>query len=118
MKGFPGGSEVKNHLQCRRHAFDPCFGKIPWKRNGNLVQCSHLGNTRDQGSWKSMGLQRVCYNLATKPPSPPKLTDESAHNSSSSNKSDSRNFLKIEINIFNIFLKSMHGLSHSVDKTV
>ena len=25
---------------------------------------------------------------------------------------------KIEINIFNIFLKSMHGLSHSVAKTV
>ena len=66
MKGFPGGSEVKNHLQCRRHAFDPCFGKIPWKRNGNLVQCSHLGNTRDRGSWKATvhGLAKSLIQLS------------------------------------------------------
>ena len=32
LKGFPGGSEVRVHLQCRRSGFDPWGGKIPWRR--------------------------------------------------------------------------------------
>ena len=34
-KGFPSGSVVKNHLQCRscrRRGFDPCVRGIPWRR--------------------------------------------------------------------------------------
>ena len=30
--GFPGGSALKSHLQCRRHRLDPGVGKIPWKK--------------------------------------------------------------------------------------
>ena len=30
--GFPGGSAVKNLLQCRRSGFSPSGGKITWKR--------------------------------------------------------------------------------------
>ena len=30
--GFPGGSVVKNLPSCRRHGFNPQFGKIPWRR--------------------------------------------------------------------------------------
>ena len=31
--GFPGGSNGKSIcLQCRRPGFDPCVGKIPWRR--------------------------------------------------------------------------------------
>ena len=34
-RGLPGGSVIKNPLQCRsysRHRFDPWLGKIPWRR--------------------------------------------------------------------------------------
>ena len=30
--GFPGGSDGRVRLQCRRPAFDPWVGKIPWRR--------------------------------------------------------------------------------------
>ena len=30
--GFPGGSAVKNHLQCKRPRFDPWVRKILWRR--------------------------------------------------------------------------------------
>ena len=29
--GFPGGSIVKNPLQCRRYVSDPRVGKNPWR---------------------------------------------------------------------------------------
>ena len=29
---FPGGSAVKNYLQCRRCRFDPWVGNIPWRQ--------------------------------------------------------------------------------------
>ena len=29
---FPGGSDGKESLQCRRSEFDPWVGKIPWRR--------------------------------------------------------------------------------------
>ena len=32
IKGFPGGSAVKNLLQCKRPKFDPWVRKIPWRR--------------------------------------------------------------------------------------
>ena len=40
--GFPGGSVVKNLLQCGRPGFDPWVGKIPWRRHGNPLQYSCL----------------------------------------------------------------------------
>ena len=30
--------------RCRRHGFDPWVGKIPWSRDGNLLQYSCLEN--------------------------------------------------------------------------
>ena len=33
--GFPGGSEGRIHLQCRRPGFDPWVGNIPWWREWN-----------------------------------------------------------------------------------
>ena len=32
MVGFPGGSVVKNLLQCMRPGLNPWVGKIPWRR--------------------------------------------------------------------------------------
>ena len=42
--------------------------KIPWRRNGNPLQHSCLGNPMDKGAWQatSMGLQRVGHYLLTK----------------------------------------------------
>ena len=31
-RGFPGGSDIKECLQCWRPRFDPWVGKIPWRR--------------------------------------------------------------------------------------
>ena len=32
LLGFPSGSVVRLHLQCRRPGFYPWVGKIPWER--------------------------------------------------------------------------------------
>ena len=40
--------------QCRghkRYGFDPCVGKIPWRRNGTLLQYCCLENPMDRGAW-------------------------------------------------------------------
>ena len=34
----------------RRLGFDPRLGKIPWRRNGNPLQYSCLGNPMDRGA--------------------------------------------------------------------
>ena len=47
-------SSKTSTYQCRRQkrqGFDPCSTKIPWRRNGNPLQCSWLENTMDQGAW-------------------------------------------------------------------
>ena len=41
LLSFPGKESI---WQCRRCKFDPWVRKIPWKRNGNLLQYSCLGN--------------------------------------------------------------------------
>ena len=33
-RGFPGGSDSKQCLQCKRPGFDPWIGKIPWSPRG------------------------------------------------------------------------------------
>ena len=45
------------------------LGRAPGEGNGNPLQYSCLGNLMDRGVWwtkKSMGLQRVRHDLATK----------------------------------------------------
>ena len=66
LKGFPGGSAVKNLLAmqktCRRHKFDLWSGRSPGAGNGNPFQYSCLGNPMDRGvlqAIQSIGLQRV-----------------------------------------------------------
>ena len=41
-KGFPGGSEVRVCLQCRRPGFDPWVGKIPWRRKWQNAKAQWL----------------------------------------------------------------------------
>ena len=51
---FPGGSNDKDCLQCRKPRFDPWVGKIiPGEGNGNPLQCSCLENPMDRGGWQA-----------------------------------------------------------------
>ena len=55
--------------RCRKRRFDPWAGKIPWRRNGNQLQCSCLGNPVDKGDWWATvqgGHKRVGHGLVTK----------------------------------------------------
>ena len=70
--GFPSGSVVKNQLKLRsyrRYGFDPCVGKIPWRRKwqppSNILALKIPG-TEEPGGLQFMGSQRVRHNLATK----------------------------------------------------
>ena len=68
---FPGGSPVKNYLQCRRCGFDPWVGNIPWQRKWqptpvflpgkshgqrSLVDCSPWGHKRVRHNWAAKRL--------------------------------------------------------------
>ena len=44
---------VKNRLQCRRPGFDPWVGKIPWRRECNLLQNSCLEKSMDRRAWRA-----------------------------------------------------------------
>ena len=52
---FPSGATGKETVcQCRRHnwcGFDRWVRKVPWRRNGNPLQCSRLENPMDRGAW-------------------------------------------------------------------
>ena len=48
--GFPGGSDGKEHLQCRRPGFNPWVWKIPRRGHGNPLQYSGLQHPHGQGS--------------------------------------------------------------------
>ena len=39
--------------QCRRHGFNPCVGKIPWRRKYNPLQYSCPGNPMDRENWRA-----------------------------------------------------------------
>ena len=55
-KGFPGGSVVKNPLQCRscrRRGFNPWVRQIAWRRACNPVQYSCLENIKDRRAWQA-----------------------------------------------------------------
>ena len=45
---FPGSSVSKVCLQRGRPGFNPWVAKVPWRRNGNPLQCSCLGNPMDR----------------------------------------------------------------------
>ena len=56
-KVFPGGSvgresacNDRNQLQCRRPEFDPCIGKIPWRRKWQLTPIFLPGKSHGQGN--------------------------------------------------------------------
>ena len=64
-RGFLGGASGKElACQCRRHKrhrFDPWVGTIPWRRYGNSLQHSCLGNSMDRGASRAI-LHRVTKN--------------------------------------------------------
>ena len=55
--GSPGGASGKEPAcQCRRHkrrGFNPWVGKIPWRKYGNPLQYSCLGNPIEREAWQS-----------------------------------------------------------------
>ena len=62
-KGFLGGSVVKNlPANAGEAVFDPCVRKIPWRRNGNPLQYSCLGEPMDRRAWRATG-----YAVAKEP---------------------------------------------------
>ena len=59
LKGFPGGSVVKNSPgnagDTRDVGLIPGLGKSPREGNGNLLQCSCLENPTDRGGARHTG---------------------------------------------------------------
>ena len=53
VMGFPGGSDSRVCLQCRRPSFNPWVRKIPWIGNGNPLQYSYPENPMDRGAWRA-----------------------------------------------------------------
>ena len=56
LYGLPrwlSGKELPANAGKLRESFDPWVGKIPWKRNGNPLQYSCLGNPMDRGAWQA-----------------------------------------------------------------
>ena len=55
IEGFPGGAVVENPPANVGDARDagsiPGSGRSPGGGNGNALQCSCLGNSRDRGAW-------------------------------------------------------------------
>ena len=72
--GFPAGTVGKETAcQCRGHKkwkrqkrcrFDPCIGKIPWRKAWNPFQYSCLPNPMVRGPWRAtvLWLHRVRYD--------------------------------------------------------
>ena len=68
MRGFPGGTAVKNLPANARDTRDagliPGSGRSPGGGNGNPPQCSCQGNPRDREAWRpqSRGSHRVGHD--------------------------------------------------------
>lgn len=80
----PVSQSVKNSLAMQEIAYntgDPGSisesGKCPREENGNSLQYSRLGNSRDRGAWMATayGVPRVRHDLVTKPPPPAPFLD-------------------------------------------
>ena len=54
------------------------LGRSPGEGNGNPLQCSCLESPRDGGAWwaPAHGVARVGHDLATKPPTTPKIVQK------------------------------------------
>ena len=69
LKGFPGGSAVKNlPAKTGDTGSIPVSGRSPGGGNGTPLQCSCLGNLMDREAWRDAvhEITRVRHNLATK----------------------------------------------------
>ena len=54
MRGFPGGSVVKNQLASAGDMDSiPGSGRSPGEGNGDPLQCACLGNPMDRGAWQA-----------------------------------------------------------------
>ena len=65
--GFPGGTVVKNHLQCKRCkrcGFAPWVGEIPGVGNGksSSILAWKFPGTEEPGRLQSTGPQRMGHN--------------------------------------------------------
>ena len=68
-QGFSGGSVVKSSPANPGDAGSiPGLGRSTGDGNGNLHQCSCLGNPMDRGAWKptAHGVARIRHDLVTK----------------------------------------------------
>ena len=48
---LPGGSALKTHPPVQEEGGQSLVPKTPWRRNGNPLQYSCLGNSMDRGDW-------------------------------------------------------------------
>ena len=54
MRGFPGGSVVKNlPANAGDTGLNPVAGRSPGEGNGNLLQYPSLGNIMERGAWQA-----------------------------------------------------------------
>ena len=51
MCGARGKEPACQCKRCKEHGFNPCVGKIPWRRACNPFQYSCLENPIDRGTW-------------------------------------------------------------------
>ena len=55
LRGFPGGSVIKNNLPANTEDVSLILGsgRSPGEGNGNPLQYSCLGNPMDRGAWQA-----------------------------------------------------------------
>ena len=62
---FKMAQKIKNLPAMKRHKFNPCVEKTPWRRGWQLTPVFCLENSMDREAWLSMGWQRVRHNCMT-----------------------------------------------------
>ena len=57
FRDFPGGASGKEPScqgrRCKRRGFDPCMGKIPWRRAWQPTPVFLPGESMDRGGWRA-----------------------------------------------------------------
>ena len=61
LEGLPCWLSRKESA-CNAGGFDPRVGKIPWRRSGDSLQYSCLGNPVDRGAWRVTMGSRVGHD--------------------------------------------------------